>query len=529
MSRSPEQTDALQQLWAITASETDAARTRDEHILRENNWDIQRAIDQIFGGGGRASAPTDAGPSRKEATEGAEVDNLAPIPPRPGARRISGNSGARRPRPGQAGLGLWDSFAWPFSFLASLITSAWYFFIRTFVPLSLLPHLPRFLLPPPERAPPSGPRDPTTSALRFVRELEALTGASPVTGSLPDFYIGSYRDFLSGVRREGRVGLITLVSSEHDDDPEFKRDVLADPDLTKALKEHDIAIWAADTSTREGFMAAETLQITTYPALTFVSLLPTSSAGGAGGTPRLTILTTLQGPPSTTTSTSAILQTLTTAVLPRTSTFLARLRRERLALEETRHLRDEQDRALREAERKDRDRLLAARAQAELERAQRERAAREQELKEKALTDRREWRRYARKHLLAPSAGPTRVALRTPLNSDRNVRQFTPGPSTLPLFIYAETLLIAPEDDPESDPDTPPAGYEHAWGFRLVTSFPRREIELVETGGEAVWDQIKGAGGALFAEKIAGSGWCDSERASLAGDSSDDEILSDSD
>lgn len=44
MSRSPAQTEALQQLWAITASETDAARARDERILRENNWDIQVGI-----------------------------------------------------------------------------------------------------------------------------------------------------------------------------------------------------------------------------------------------------------------------------------------------------------------------------------------------------------------------------------------------------------------------------------------------------------------------------------------------------
>lgn len=41
MSRTPAQTDALEQLWAITASETEAARARDERLLRENNWDIQ--------------------------------------------------------------------------------------------------------------------------------------------------------------------------------------------------------------------------------------------------------------------------------------------------------------------------------------------------------------------------------------------------------------------------------------------------------------------------------------------------------
>lgn len=41
MSRTPAQTDALEQLWAITASETEAARARDEQLLRDNGWNIQ--------------------------------------------------------------------------------------------------------------------------------------------------------------------------------------------------------------------------------------------------------------------------------------------------------------------------------------------------------------------------------------------------------------------------------------------------------------------------------------------------------
>lgn len=337
-------------------------------------------------------------------------------------------------------------------------------------------------------------------------------------------FIGSYRDFLSSVRREGRIGLIVVVCSEHEDDDEFKREVLSDPELVQALKEHDVEVWAADVSSREGYMVAQTLQVTTYPALTFVSLLPVQHSS----TPRLSVLTTLQGPPSTATSTSTVLQTLTTSILPRTATFLARLRRERLALEETRHLREEQDRALREAERVDRERILAVRQKAEMERIQREREEREAAAKAKAFEDRRHWRRYARKHLLPPSSGPIRVAVRTPLNAERNVWNFTPGPSTLPLFIYAETRLIPPEDDPASDPDSPPEGYEHAWEFRLVTSFPRKEIELLESGGEDEWATVKNAGGALFAEKLEGGEWGDPERASVYGES-DEEIVSDSD
>lgn len=350
--------------------------------------------------------------------------------------------------------------------------------------------------------------------------MESLTGGSATAGTLPEFYIGAYRDFLSTIRREGKIGLAIVVCGEHEDDDEFKRDVLADPEFVRTLKEHDVAVWATDVSSREGYMVAQTLQIVTYPALTFVSLLPVQNSS----TPRLSILTTLQGAPSTATSTSIILQTLTTSILPRTSTYLARLRRERLALEETRHLREEQDRALREAERIDRERILAVRQQAELERAQKEREEREAAAKAKAFEDRRNWRRYARKHLLPASSGPVRVAVRTPLNAERNVWNFTPGPSTLPLFIYAETRLISPEDDPSSDPDTPPEGYEHSWGFRLVTSFPRKEIELLETGGEDQWATVKSAGGALFAEKLEGSNWGDPERQSIH-DDSDEEVL----
>jgi FAS-associated factor 2 len=78
--------------------------------------------------------------------------------------------------------------------------------------------------------------------------------------------------------------------------------------------------------------------------------------------------------------------------------------------------------------------------------------------------------------------------MRTPLNAERNVRSFEPGPSTVPLFIFAETLLIPKEDKVEDDPDQPPLGYEPEWDFRIVTTYPRNEVERVESGGEAVWD-----------------------------------------
>lgn len=270
---------------------------------------------------------------------------------------------------------------------------------------------------------------------------------------------------------------------------------------------------------------SQTLLHTTYPSITFVSLLPSSPTSNSTASPKLSVLTSISGRPSTTTSASSIIQTLTTSVLPRATPFLNRLKRERLTLAEARHLREEQDRAFKDAERRDRAKMDAQKQAAELERLKEERAARDAADKEKRIRDRKEWRRYARKHLLPPSSGSVRVAIRTPLNADRNVRNFEAGPSTLPLFVYAETLLIPATDDPADDPDSPPEGYEPEWDFKIVTTYPRKEVDRVQQGGEEVWNVVKGAGGALFAEKAEGSVWGDAEAKEINGEDSDEEVV----
>jgi FAS-associated factor 2 len=146
----------------------------------------------------------------------------------------------------------------------------------------------------------------------------------------------------------------------------------------------------------------------------------------------------------------------------------------------------------------------------------------------KVKADRAAWRRYARKHLLSASLGAVRIAMRTPLNANRNVRQFTPGDSTEELFIYAETLLIPDEDAPESDPDHSPLGYVPPRDFVIVTSYPRKEVPRLSVGGAETWDMIRKTGGALFAEKAEGSRWGERDRGT-DGDSSEEEIVDDSD
>ena len=210
--------------------------------------------------------------------------------------------------------------------------------------------------------------------------------------------------------------------------------------------------------------------------------------------------------------------------MPRTTPYLTRLRRERHTLEEARHLREEQDKAFRDAERKDREKTRLAQQMIQLEKTKKERAEQlireKEELREKTKL----WRRYARKHLLPPSEGSIRIALRTPLNAERHIRLFNPSSSsTTPLFIFAETLLIPQSDTPDTDPDSPPVGFEPLMDFRIVTTYPRMEIERVETDGEEIWEKVKKSGGALVAEKIEGGSWCEAELKEARGDSDDEE------
>lgn len=92
-----------------------------------------------------------------------------------------------------------------------------------------------------------------SASLSFIRELETFTGGSSRQGTLPELYIGSYRDFLNTAKRDGKIGMVVLVCGEHEDDEAFKKEVLSDPELVRVLKEKDVLVWAADIRSREGY------------------------------------------------------------------------------------------------------------------------------------------------------------------------------------------------------------------------------------------------------------------------------------
>lgn len=137
------QREALEQLWAVTASESDAARDRDERLLRENGFDVQvslalssastdalqRTVEQIFSMG---SDPP-AGPSRSSSTSHEQLEAMLPRAPI-GARRLSGTTR----NPGGVGLGLWGAITLPVRLVMGILSGTWYFLSEPPLPFSYL-------------------------------------------------------------------------------------------------------------------------------------------------------------------------------------------------------------------------------------------------------------------------------------------------------------------------------------------------------------------------------------------------------
>ncbi|KAF7288153.1 UBX domain-containing protein [Mycena chlorophos] len=497
MSLTDAQRNAEAQLRDLTNGTEDAAIA----LLETVDFDLARAVDLVYGTGSVPAAPAAPTPPVVEQFDGID------------------DSEQGRPLVARPAWSITALFAWPFQLLSSLFR---FIFGVLRIPLPR-PFAFNLALFRPRRAPPR--RD--GGADRWVRELEEETGAQcmsavasgvdtslPAAGPstlthrapndrkvLPDFTLGSYEDALRTCQRDIRIGCIVLVSEEHDDVPEFKRSTLTDPTFVRLLHENEVLVWGGDVRDREAYSAALKLQATTYPFVAFVALQPRRGSS-TSSSPALTVLSRHQGPPSGPTSAAALATHLETQVLPRVAPFLAGLRGARHAAAADRALREEQDRAFREAAAKDTARIRAAmeadariareREAAKIAKENEEaRIAKEAEERERREAERLRWRQWLKKAVDQHPEPKEGVALviRLP-NGSRVVRRFTNDCSLSYLYAFVDGQLT----DSAATASVSPAGHDLAdleravqeqvatrdaqdwWGFQLVLAYPRREI-----------------------------------------------------
>lgn len=163
----------------------------------------------------------------------------------------------------------------PIRFVLRLLLGIWYLFARNVLPTALLRKLPRSLLPGPGpghglglglgRGDRNGDGFELTdsASIHLPHALAEMTGLP--ASSLPPWFnhtspsisgVGTslgYKPFLRHLKEEAKLGVVILTCGDHEDDEEFKRAVLADPELVACLRENEVVCWGADVREREGY------------------------------------------------------------------------------------------------------------------------------------------------------------------------------------------------------------------------------------------------------------------------------------
>ncbi|CAE6448855.1 unnamed protein product [Rhizoctonia solani] len=172
-------------------------------------------------------------------------------------------------------------------------------------------------------------------------------------------------------------------------------------------------------------------------------------------------------------------------------------------------IRAEQDAAYEKAQNLDRERLEKLREERlREEELLRKRAEREEQEMIRTQQEaayrhaQNDWRRWARRALIPTSQGRDAIEFAVRLPCGKRCIGKLPSDASMELVhIFVETLLIPPSFGPEDDPEAPPEGHEHQWGFRLVTTNPHLvlpndtnlkicQLELMMQGALLIFEEV---------------------------------------
>ncbi|KAK2747749.1 hypothetical protein FQN57_001779 [Myotisia sp. PD_48] len=335
---------------------------------------------------------------------------------------------------------------------------------------------------------------PQDTAERFIREFGEEYGEN----ALP-FLENGYNMALETVHKRLKFLLVVLLSPEHDDTGLWVRETLLSPQVVEFLNDskNDILLWGGNVQDSESYQVANSLRCTKFPFAVVIAHTPNVSSTAMSIVGRISGLT----------SSREFLEKLRAAINQHKFA-LDRVRASRAEQNASRTLRQEQDSAYERSLAQDRERARLRR-EAEAERERQEKLAQEQQdAAEKYARDLSQWKRWRAQSIPLEPAADDKEAIRVGLrltSGDRVIRRFSGQADIEELYAFVECYeVLHPDQDNENESTSQseaskPVGFDHKYGFRLVSPMPRAVYE-VETGG-TLKERI-GRGANLLVETI---------------------------
>ena len=358
----------------------------------------------------------------------------------------------------------------PFNILYQILSKSFSLFgyLFPFLP-RLLPRLSAGRSPARSR---TGRRslNPRDTASRFARDFEEEYGNHDL-----HFFDGGYAQAYDLAKKDLKFLMVVLLSLEHDDMSTFVRETLLSQEVVDYVNDpkNKIILWAGNVQDSEAYQISTALNCSKFPFAALVVHTPQDSSTSMSTIARITGLQPA----------SSFVAKLRTGIVQH-SQALDRVRATRTEQQATRNLREEQNSAYERSLAQDRERARRRReAEAAEKRAEQEQKDRVATIEAEAQKM-QEWKRWRARSIPAePAAGVkevTRISIRL-TSGERVVRRFAEHADMEELYVFVECYDTLQAGESLSA-ITEPAGYEHKYGFRLVSPMPRTVYD-VHAGG----------------------------------------------
>ncbi|PTU23025.1 hypothetical protein P175DRAFT_0432040 [Aspergillus ochraceoroseus IBT 24754] len=493
---SDSQREALETYTTVTGQEPVEAIA----LLGRSQWNVQIAIAKFFDGEGpdpveEARAALDTAPARPaRQTQNLMNEDLAAqfsraspaVEPAPRITTQPGDPPIYRP-PFLLAL-----VFTPFNLLYRLLYNSFRLFG------ALFPFLPRLLNTTTNPALHGTPRNtngrrplaPKDTAARFIREFEEEYG----THSL-GFMENGYNMALEKAHRDMKFLLVVLLAPEHDDTDSWVKETLLSREVTGFVNDaqNNLVVWGGNVQDSEAFQVSNSIRCTKFPFAALIVHTPNVSSTA------MSVIARISG----TTSAAELVEKLRSAISQNREP-LERLRATRAEQQASRSLREQQDSAYERSLAIDRERARQRREAEAARQREEQLAADRQAAEEKRARDLAQWKQWRAQSLPdEPSADvkeAVRISLRL-LSGERVVRRFSPAADMEELYAFVECYEVLKESEASEKATTieEPEGFQHEYGFRLVSPMPRM-VYKVNAGG-SIQEKV-GRGGNLLVEPI---------------------------